>query len=120
MDFWLQLLRGPVFWAGLAYLILGLGRHVAITVWGIVKTYQRAGDRSVPVRQVVVATLKWLFPLDKLGNRLLFGLSTLTFHISVILVPLFLAGHIELWRSGIGLSWPALPIRFLASSCRKR
>jgi len=24
-------------------------------------------------------------------------------------VPLFLAGHIELWRQGIGVSWPALP-----------
>jgi nitrate reductase gamma subunit len=109
MEFWLRLLRGPVFWAGLTFLVLGLGRHVAITVWGIVRTYHRAGDRNIPVRQVLWATLKWLIPFDKLGNRLLFGLSTLAFHISVILVPIFLAGHIDLWRKGIGLSWPAMP-----------
>jgi nitrate reductase gamma subunit len=109
MEFWLRLLRGPVFWAGLTFLILGLGRHVAITVWGLVRTYHRAGDRKIPVRQVVVATLKWLIPLDRLGNRLLFSLSTLLFHVSIILVPIFLAGHIELWRSGVGLSWPAIP-----------
>lgn len=93
----------------MAFLILGFGRHVAITVWGIVRTYHRAGDRKIPVGQVLLDTLKWLIPFDKLGNRLLFGLSTLVFHISVILVPLFLAGHIELWRKGIGLTWPAIP-----------
>lgn len=109
MEFWLGLLRGPVFWAGLAFLVLGLGRHVAITVWGIVRTYHRAGDRKIPVGQVLLATLKWLIPINRLGNRLLYSLSTLVFHISIILVPIFLAGHIELWRNGVGLSWPALP-----------
>jgi nitrate reductase gamma subunit len=29
--------------------------------------------------------------------------------VGIILVPLFLAGHIKLWREGVGLSWPALP-----------
>ncbi len=108
-DVLLQWLRGPVFWAGLAFMVLGLGRHVAITLWGIIRTYRRAGDQTIPTRQVVRATLKWLFLIQGLKNRLLYGLNTLIFHISIILVPIFLAGHIALWERGIGISWPALP-----------
>jgi hypothetical protein len=111
IEVWIQWLRGPVFWAALAFLILGLGRHVAISVWAIVSAYHRAGDKSIPVRQVLVATLKWLFPLDRLGNRMVYGVSTLAFHVSVILVPIFLAGHIALWQRGLGISWPAIPNR---------
>jgi len=110
IDVCIEWLRGPVFWAALAFMFLGLGRHLAITVWAIVRTYRRAADKTIPVRQVLRATLKWtLLPFDRLGNRLLYGLSTLAFHASVILVPIFLAGHIALWRSGLGLSWPAIP-----------
>lgn len=109
IDVLLQWLRGPVFWAGLAFMVLGLGRHVAITLWGIVRTYRRAGDRTIPTRQVLFATVKWLIPIQGLKNRLLYGLNTLIFHISIILVPIFLAGHIALWKRGTGLSWPALP-----------
>lgn len=111
IEVWLEWLRGPVFWAALAFLILGLGRHVTITLWAIVLTYRRAGDKTIPLRQVFWATLKWLFPFDRLGNRLLYGLSTLAFHVSVILVPVFLAGHIALWQRGLGISWPAIPNR---------
>ncbi len=109
IDVLLQWLRGPVFWAGLAFLVLGLGRHVAITLWGIVRTWNRAGDKTIPVRQVVRASLGWMFLTQGLKNRLLFGLNTLIFHIAVILVPIFLAGHIALWKQSLGFGWPALP-----------
>ena len=109
IDVLLDWLRGPVFWAGLAFMVLGLGRHVAITLWGVVRTYHRAGDKIIPVRQVAGATLRWLFLSQGLKNRLFYGLNTLIFHVSIILVPIFLAGHITLWKRGIGLSWPALP-----------
>ena len=33
----------------------------------------------------------------------------MVFHISIILVPIFLAGHVGLWRRGIGFGWPSLP-----------
>jgi nitrate reductase gamma subunit len=109
IDVWIEWLRGPVFWAALAFMFLGLGRHLAITVWAILRAYRRAADKKIPVRQVLRATLTWTLPFDRLGNRLLYGLSTLAFHVSVILVPVFLAGHIALWQSGLGLSWPAIP-----------
>jgi nitrate reductase gamma subunit len=30
--------------------------------------------------------------------------------VGLIAVPVFLHGHIQLWKKGIGLSWPALPL----------
>lgn len=109
MDVWLQWAMGPLFWTALAFMVLGLARHVLLTVWESVRAYQRAGDKNFPVSQLIGNTLKWLIPIGRLRNRGLYSLTTVLFHVGVILVPLFLAGHIKLWREGIGLSWPALP-----------
>jgi hypothetical protein len=90
-------------------MFVGLARHVALTVWEGGKAYRRAGDKVFPVGQLLTTTLGWLIPVKRVWNRGLFSLTTLLFHVGVILVPLFLAGHIQLWREGVGLSWPALP-----------
>lgn len=105
----LEWARGPVFWAALTFMVLGLVRRVGITVWEMVRAYRRAGDKDIPGRQVLTATLKWLVPVDRLGNRPLLGVTTMVFHISIILVPVFLAGHIALWEPVLGFGLPALP-----------
>ena len=109
MDNWLELARGPLFWAALATMILGLLRQLALTVWEAVRVYQRAGDKEIPLGRVTRETFRWLVPLGRLRNRWPYSLTTLVFHAAIILVPLFLAGHIELWKRGLGVSWPALP-----------
>jgi len=109
MDLWLQWAKGPLFWTALAFMIFGLLRHVALTIWEGAQAYRRAGDKVFPVRTLVRVTLQWLIPVGRLRNRAFYSLTTVLFHIGVILVPLFLAGHIKLWREGVGLSWPALP-----------
>ena len=90
-------------------MVLGLLRHLAITIWDIGLAVRRAGDQNIPYRQLALTTVKWLVPVGKLRNRLGLSLTTLAFHVSVLLVPIFLAGHIALWKRGTGLSWPALP-----------
>ncbi|MCJ7627422.1 MAG: hypothetical protein MUO50_03440 [Longimicrobiales bacterium] len=109
MEAWLQWAMGPLFWTALAFMVLGLLRHLGLTVWEGAQAYRRAGDKVFPVGKLVETTFKWLIPVGRLRNRALFSLTTFLFHIGVILVPLFLAGHIKLWREGVGLSWPALP-----------
>lgn len=108
MEALLDWARGPAFLFALSFMVLGLLRHVALTAWEIRRVMRRAGDKSVPYSQLALATLKWLFPVTKLTNRFLFGITTLLFHVAVIIVPLFLAGHIVLWSRGLGLSWPAI------------
>lgn len=109
MDAWLHWARGPLFWTALTFMVLGLVRQVGLTVWGAVRAYRRAGDRRIPFRQVWAATRRWLVPAGRLRNRWPYSVSTIVLHVGVILVPLFLGGHIALWKAGIGLSWPALP-----------
>lgn len=109
MKLWLDWAMGPLFWTALAFMILGLARHAGLTLWEGARAYHRAGDKDIPLGSVLTSTLRWLVPVGRVKNRWFFSLTTLLFHTGIILVPLFLAGHIQLWRSGVGLSWPALP-----------
>lgn len=109
MESWLAWARGPCFWFACTFLVLGLLRHVALTAWEIHRAVRRAGDRSIPYGKLAVVTLKWLFPFDKMGDRWMYSAATFAFHVSILVAPIFLAGHIELWRRGLGISWPAIP-----------
>jgi nitrate reductase gamma subunit len=109
METWLEWARGPLFRAALVFMLLGLARHVALTVWEAVRVVRAAGNKKVPYSAIFRTTLTWLFPVGKLGNRLFYGMTTLVFHVSIILVPIFLAGHVALWERGLGISWPGLP-----------
>lgn len=109
METWLELARGPVFLFAITFMFLGLARHLMLACWEGIRTYYRAGDKVIPYRQVVKITGQWLFPLYKLRERTLYGVTTLAFHMSIILTPIFLGGHIALIRRGTGLGWPAIP-----------
>ncbi len=109
MEALLDWARGPVFVFAITFLVLGLLRHVLLMAWEIVRTLRRAGDKTIPYRQVVKATVRWLVPVDKIRNEVLFSATSILFHVAILIVPLFLAGHIALWARGLGVSWPAVP-----------
>jgi len=109
MDTWLELARGPFFLFAITFMILGLARHVILTCWELFRTYYRAGDKIIPYAQVARNTWQWLLPIYKIKERPLYGLTTVTFHISIIVTPILLGGHIALIRRGTGLGWPAIP-----------
>ncbi|MEW5960055.1 MAG: hypothetical protein AB1801_20220 [Chloroflexota bacterium] len=107
---WLELATGPVFSFVLVILILGLGRLVLLSVWGMVGAIRRAGNRTVPYGQVFRETLVWLFPVTRLHRtRPLHSYASFIFHVGIILAGLFLQNHIDLVRANAGLGWPALP-----------
>jgi nitrate reductase gamma subunit len=108
MQYWLDFARGPLFLFAFSFMVLGLFRHLLITSWQIFAAMRRAGDKSLPYKKILVSTLKWLFPLGKIREQPLFSLTSILFHAAVIIVPIFLAGHIALWESGFGISWPAI------------
>lgn len=108
MESWIELARGPLFRAALTFAVLGLARHAVLTVLEIRATLRRASDKRMPWRQLARTTLSWLLPAGRLRQRLPYSLTTLTFHVAIIVVPVFLAGHIALIEASVGLSWPAL------------
>ena len=109
MEIWLEWARGPIFWFAIAFMALGLVRHVAITCWEIVRAYRKAGNKVIPYANVAKATWGWLFPIHKVKKRRLYSAATLIFHVSIIVTPLLLAGHVALIYGGTGLWWPSIP-----------
>jgi nitrate reductase gamma subunit len=110
MEQWLQWARGPAFKFAFLLMVLGLLRQIILAVIGIAQAWSRAGDKTIPKKVVFQTTLQWLFPLKKLNNnRPAYSAMSVIFHIGLILTPLFLLPHIELWKRGLGIAWPSLP-----------
>jgi len=109
METALEWARGPVFWFAVAFMVLGSARHVLVTLWEIGRAYYRAGDKNIPYAQVAKASLQWLLPIGKFKERTSYGIATFVFHVSIVLTPILLGGHIVLIQRGAGLWWPAIP-----------
>lgn len=110
MDTLIDFGRGPLFRFAIVLALLGLGRYVLLSAWGLRQARRRAGDKRMAFGAVLARTFTRLSPARYLaGNRAAFTVLSVLFHAGVILVPIFSAGHVRLWRRGIGLGWPALP-----------
>ena len=105
----LEFARGPLFAATFLFMVLGLARHVLLRTVALVRTIQRSPPKTMPWMRIVSTTVDWLLPVKHVLRRTpVINVSSVLFHVGLILVPLFLADHIYLWSKGIGLSWPAL------------
>jgi nitrate reductase gamma subunit len=92
-------------------MVLGLARHAALSVYGFFRARQRTNRKELNVAEMAVRTVRQANPLRYLfRTRGLYTLLTMLVHAGVLVVPLFLAGHIVLWERAIGLRWPQLPM----------
>ncbi|MFC2171420.1 hypothetical protein ACFLU6_02165 [Acidobacteriota bacterium] len=107
MENWLQFARGPLFTITFLIMVFGLIRHVLLQLL-LLATKGRT-LKLVRWRRVASDTLSWMFPVRHLiKGTVILTLTSIIFHIGVILVPCFLADHIALWEKFIGLDLPAL------------
>ena len=110
MEQLLDLARGPLFRLTFFIMILGLARNLFLSVYGIIRVAYFAGQKSIPWGEIFKRTIRWLIPVERVGRaRPLFSIISVIFHIGLILVPVFLFRHIDLWYKAIGLKWVALP-----------
>jgi nitrate reductase gamma subunit len=110
MESFVSLLRGPVLLLAFAVFLLGAARLLVLAVVELVRAYRKAGDQVVPWGFLFRRSLGWIFPVNALrGTRTFYTLASLVFHVGMLVVPLFLAGHVALVAKGLGLAWPALP-----------
>ena len=102
----LEFARGPLFLATFSFMVLGLLRRFISHLWQFRSSLRRLTHRDIDVGGNVRDSLLWLVPVRHLyRNRPLVSLISFLFHLGVVIVPLFLVGHIDLWRSGLGLGW---------------
>jgi hypothetical protein len=109
MDAWIEFARGPLFRICAKVCVLGLVYRLGVTVAQIVAAWRRAGDRRLPVADIAVASVKWIVPVRLLNQRPLYSIGSIVFHLGVVIVPLFLAGHVVLLSSVLPGFWPTLP-----------
>lgn len=110
MDAVLDFARGPLFRFTFAIMMLGLLRLLILDIVGTVEAYRRAGDKTMPWRLVIRRSLAWFIPVNRVfHNRPVYSLFSILFHVGLILVPIFLYAHIQLWAGEVGISWRALP-----------
>jgi len=111
MEQWLEWARGPVFRACFAIMLLGLARVVVLNTVSIASLIytSKKNRRAVPWGTVAKATLQWVFPVKKgFEARAVFSVTSMLFHLCIIVTPIFLGAHILLWERGLGISWPAI------------
>ncbi len=114
MDGWLAFAQGPLFRLTFLIMILGLARIVILTIWDIGRAIRRGPKIPLDYWGLALKTLGWLIPVTKLHRqRPVLSVTSFLFHAGLIVVPIFLVEHIELWRAALGIGWPGIP-RLLA------
>ncbi len=96
MADWLEWARGPAFRACLLIMLLGLVRVLALTAVATFRLIRksRKNGREIPWVEIVAATLSWLFPIKRgLKGRGLFSLTSMVFHVAIIVTPIFLGAQ---------------------------
>ncbi len=110
MNTWLAWARGPFLYLAFGVLAVGALRQWALAVGELVRAYRMAGDQRVPWRWMFRKSLGWIVPVNALrGTRIPFTVASAVFHAGMLLVPVFLAGHVALIERGTGIAWPTLP-----------
>jgi len=101
---------GPLFRLSFLIMLLGLARIFFLDIYNAVEAYKKAGDKKLAWGDAVKKTLRWMFPVKSaFTQRPIYSVISILFHIGLILVPIFLLAHIQLWKDGIGISWWHLP-----------
>ncbi len=110
MQSLLDFARGPLFRLCFAIMLLGLARILFLDIWAAYKAYKKTADRKMPWKLVLSRSWEWIFPVKRLSNNFqVYSVLSILFHIGLILVPVFLFAHIQLWKESVGISWPSLP-----------
>ncbi|MBD3258780.1 hypothetical protein GF377_10130 [candidate division GN15 bacterium] len=109
MESLLEFASGPLFRLTFAIMVLGLLRILLLDIWGIIEAYRKAGDKSIPWGLTISRTLEWLVPVKRVANkRPLYSIVSILFHVGLILVPIFLLAHVQLWEQALGFGWITL------------
>lgn len=111
METVLEFARGPLFIMTFLFMVLGLARQVYLQVTNILKAVQRLSYRNFSLWKALKSLSEWMLPVRHIyKNRPLMSITSFVFHVGLLLVPVLLVHHIDLWKRGVGVSWPGIPL----------
>ena len=108
MEDWLNFAKGPLFTVTFLIMILGLFRLASIQIYSLFITKGRR-LKNAPWKKIFSDLSTWMLPVKHLiKGTILFSMVSFIFHISAILVIVFLIDHIVLWEKLVGINLPAI------------
>jgi len=111
MESALEIAKGPLFVFTFMYMILGLLRQVFLQIVQMKDVIDRLSYRDFPITKNLKLFMEWLLPVGHIyRNKPIMSLCSFMFHIGLLIVPVFLLSHIDLWERSIGVSWPGIPM----------
>ncbi|MFR1533096.1 MAG: hypothetical protein ACLSTO_05265 [Bilophila wadsworthia] len=111
-----EFLTGPMLWAAFLIFVIGLARRVVLYIRGLDWRLERVAygpGRKIVMKGAISSVLQWLVPFGTHSWRRqpYFTIAFFLFHIGVVIVPLFLAGHM-VSAGTLRLQPPSLPMWF--------
>ncbi|MFC1474912.1 hypothetical protein ACFLQK_02595 [bacterium] len=92
------------------FMILALARHVLLQVLSINGAWKKTEyHQGLSWKNHVKSIVDWLIPVRHIyRNNPLTGILSFSFHVGLIIVPIFFMDHVFLWNRGLGISWPGI------------
>ncbi len=101
---------GPLAWFAWGVFILGSAYRL-VSMYQLAKAKDGSSLHYMSFKYGMRSIFAWLNPSGTLGwqRNPWTAMMTFVFHICLVIVPLFLLGHVVLWDQFFGISWPTLP-----------
>ncbi len=109
MDLFL-FVEGPLLW--IAFLVFIIGSLIRVSMFVFVSTKKdKIIYQHFSWKYLFSTIVRWLLPLNKaIPKNPIFTILAYIFHLCLIVVPIWYAGHITLWEeSRFEWSWTAMP-----------
>lgn len=108
-------LTGPMLWFAFLVFVVGLAWRVVKYVKGLDWRLERVAygpGKNIGIKGALSSVFQWLVPFGTHSWRKqpYFTVAFFLFHIGLVIVPLFLEGHIVIFRTRFGFGWPTLPM----------
>jgi len=108
MDIY-EFLRGPLAWISFLIFILGSLYRIAFLLYS--GKPEPVLEKSQRYKDVIQSILRGIIPFGSkiMRRQPFFTVVTFTFHVCVIVLPIFLLAHTVLWFESWGIQWVSLP-----------
>ena len=102
--------EGPLLWIAFLVFIIGTLIRMAQFIF-VARTKDKPLYNYFSVKYILATLARWLLPLNvTVKKNPVFIICVYLFHICLIVVPIWLAGHVSLWEeSRFGWSWSSIP-----------
>ena len=111
MESLLEFAKGPLFVMTFLFMILGLIRRVFLQSMMIYEAMKRLSYIDFSFWKNAKSIVEWMVPVGHIyKSRPVLNVISFIFHVGLLVVPIFFINHIDLWKRGVGISWPGFSL----------